>query len=79
MDPPSFTRKFLAIEMHKCGQDITQNEAERYQKVLKEKAQIISAKLEENPQQIVQTEDKEIEHYESGVDLDQAIAMIDEN
>ncbi len=51
MDPPSFTRKFLAIEMHKHGQDITQNEAERYQKVLKEKAIIINAKLEENPQQ----------------------------
>lgn len=51
MDPPSFTRKFLAIEMHKHGQDITKNEAERYQKVLKEKALIINAKLEENPQQ----------------------------
>lgn len=48
MDPPSFTRNFLALEMKQCGQAITDGEAERYQKVLKEKADIITAKLEEN-------------------------------
>lgn len=61
MDPPSFTRKFLAIEMHKLGQDITENEAERYQKVLKEKAQIINAKLEENTLQVAKEEENEMD------------------
>lgn len=45
MDPPSFTRKFLAIEMKNYGDPLTEVQQERFQKALKEKAAIINDKL----------------------------------
>lgn len=45
MDPPSFTKKLLMIEMKQCGQLITEEEAEHYQKILKQKAEKINIKL----------------------------------
>ena len=52
MDPPSFTRKMLMIEMQDCGQKITESEAKRFQQVLKDKAEIINAKLEKSSSKI---------------------------
>jgi hypothetical protein len=34
MDPPSFTKKNLMLEMKECGHELTEADAERYQKVL---------------------------------------------
>lgn len=88
MDPPSFTKKMLMLEMQDCGQKITESEAKRFQQVLKDKAEVINAKLEKTIKTDVKDEMGLVEVDEvmtsfqdqiSTYDLDTAIALIDQH
>lgn len=71
------------IEMKQCGQLITEEEAEHYQKILKQKAEKINIKLNnqldpasdaEEDQVVVEQQEDLVEN----MDLDRAIAMIEQ-
>lgn len=53
MDPPSFTRKFLAIEMKKLGTEIDDDQTTRFQQVIREKEQKILEKMGGEAQDLV--------------------------
>lgn len=74
MDPPSFTKKLLALEMEQAGLSITDSDLKSYQQVLKDRESKINQKLEKSQQIVTEP----VEQEEPEPDFQNAISLLEE-